>query len=131
MSMDKMEQARWDLAAEMFKRAGDNGGWTLDVHQVAGPKYGYSVGGNPLVPGWIIPSFREMPGPFVIQQIARYLENIDAAGLDWSGGWVDDGGALVLDSPSILVTREAAIRLGHKRGEQAIYCLHTGETITL
>lgn len=126
-----MEQARWDLAAEMFKRAGRDGGWTLYAFQAAGPKYGYSVGGNPYVPEWIVPDFRDMPGPFVIQQIATYLENIVRAGETWSGGWVRDDGVLVLDSPSILQTREAAIRLGHDRGEQAIYCLHTGETITL
>lgn len=127
----KMDMTRWDLAAEMFKRAGRDGGWTLYAFQAAGPKYGYSVGGNPYVPEWIVPDFRDMPGPFVIQQIATYLENIVRTGETWSGGWVRDDGVLVLDSPSILQTREAAIRLGHDRGEQAIYCLHTGETITL
>ena len=126
-----MEQARWDLAAEMFKRAGDDGGWTMTTDGCSAPDDGYSVGGNPSVPEWVIPDFRDMPGPFVIQQIARYLENISNAGGGWSGGWVRDDGALVLDSPTIVTEREAAIALGRKRGEDAIYCLHTGETITL
>ena len=130
MSMDKMEQARWDLAAEMFKRAGDNGGWTMEIHEVSDPDYGYSVGGS-TVPEWIIPSFREMPGPFVIQQISRHIGIIDRAGREMSGGWVREDGVLVLDSPDILTDREAAIALGRERGEDAIYCLHTGETITL
>ena len=129
--MDKMVQERWDLAAEMLKRAGNNGGWTMSAESDFSPEYGYAVGGNPSVPEWIIPSFRDMPGPFVIQQINRYLEIISNSGGGWSGGWVRDDGVLVLDSPSILQTREAAIRLGHERGEQAIYCLHTGETIAL
>lgn len=129
--MDKMEQARWDLAAEMYKRAGDNGGWTMTTDGGSAPDDGYSVGGNPSVPEWVIPDFRDMPGPFVVQQIARYLENISNAGGGWSGGWVRDDGALVLDSPTIVTEREAAIALGRKRGEDAIYCLHTGETITL
>ena len=126
-----MEQARWDLAVEMFKRAGDNGGWTMEIHEVSDPDYGYSVGGNPLVPGWIIPSFREMPGPFVIQQISRHIDIIDRAGREMSGGWVREDGVLVIDSPDILTDREAAIALGRERGEDAIYCLHSGETITL
>lgn len=129
--MDKMEQARWDLAAKMYKRAGDNGGWTMSVETGISPEYGYSVGGNPSVPEWVIPDFRDMPGPFVIQQITRYLENITNAGGGWSGGWVRGDGALVLDSPSILTDRGAAITLGRERGEEAIYCLHIGETITL
>lgn len=130
MSMDKMEQARWDLAAEMFKRAGNNGGWTMEIHEVSDPDYGYSVGGS-TVPEWIIPSFREMPGPFVIQQISRHIGIIDRAGREMSGGWVRDDGVLVLDAPDILTDREAAIALGRERGEEAVYCLHTGETITL
>ena len=130
MSMDKMEQARWDLAAEMYKRAGDNGGWTMEIHEVIDPDYGYSVGGS-TVPEWNFPSFRELPGPFVIQQISRHIEAIDRAGREVSGGWVREDGVLVLDSPDVLTDREAAIALGRERGEQAIYCLHTGETITL
>lgn len=128
--MDKMEQARWDLAAEMFKRAGDNGGWAMEIHEVSDPDYGYSVGGS-TVPEWIIPAFREMPGPFVIQQISRHIDIIDRAGREVSGGWVRDDGALVLDSPDIVTVRDVAIAMGRKRGEDAIYCLHTGETITL
>lgn len=126
-----MDQARWDRAAEMYKRAGDDGGWTISAENDVSPEYGYSVGGNPSIPEWIIPDFRDMPGPFVIQQIARYLENITNAGGGWSGGWVDDDGALVLDSPVIVTDRGAAIALGREREEDAIYCLHTGETITL
>ena len=125
-----MEQARWNLAAEMFKRAGNSGGWTMEIHEVSDPDYGYSVGGS-TVPEWIIPSFREMPGPFVIQQISRHIDIIDRAGREMSGGWVRDDGVLVLDAPDILTDRDAAIALGRERGEQAIYCLHTGETITL
>lgn len=126
-----MEQARWDLAAVMLKQAGDNGGWTMSAESDFEPEYGYAVGGNPLVPEWIIPNFRDMPGPFVIQQITRYLERISNSGGGWSGGWVDDTGALVLDSPVIVTDRGAAIALGREREEDAIYCLHTGETITL
>lgn len=128
--MDKMEQARWDLAAEMFKRAGENGGWTMEIHEISDPDHGYSVGGS-TVPEWIIPDFREMPGPFVIQQISRHIDIIDRAGREVSGGWVRDDGALVLDSPDIVTVRDVAIALGRERGEDAIYCLHTGETITL
>ena len=126
-----MEQARWDLAAEMFKRAGNNGGWTMDIHENSVPNYGYAVGGS-TVPEWIIPSFREMPGPFVIQQISRHIDIIDRAGREMSGGLVRDDGVMVLDSPDIVTgSRDVAVSLGRKRGEQAIYCLHTGETITL
>ena len=127
----RMEQAQWELAAKLYKRAGDDGGWTISAESDFSPEYGYSVGGNPSVPEWVIPDFRDMPGPFVVQQIARYLENISNAGGGWSGGWVRDDGALVLDSPTIVSEREAAIALGSERGEDAIYCLHTGETITL
>ena len=123
--------ARWDLAALMLKRAAENGGWTMSSESDFKPEYGYAVGGNPSVPEWVVPSYRDMPGPFVIQQISRYLENISNAGGGWSGGWVDRAGALVLDSPNIVTDREEAIALGRERGEEAIYCLHTGETITL
>ena len=125
-----MEQARWDLAAEMFKRAGDNGGWTMEIHEVRDPDHGYSVGGS-TVPEWIIPDFRNMPGPFVVQQISRHIDIIDRAGREMSGGWVREDGVLVLDSPDILTDREAAIALGRERGQEAIYCLDTDETITL
>lgn len=128
--MDKMEQARWDLAAEMYKRAGDSGGWTMEIHEDSDPDYGYAVGGSK-VPEWIIPAFRDMPGPFVIQQISRHIDIIDRAGREVSGGWVRDDGVLVLDSPDIVTVRDVAIAMGRKRGEDAIYCLHTGETITL
>ena len=102
----------------------------MDIHEDSDPDYGYSVGGS-TVPEWIIPNFHDMPGPFVIQQISRHIDVIDRAGRDVSGGWLDDDGALVLDSPDILTDRDAAIALGRERGEDAIYCLHTGETITL
>ena len=125
-----MEQARWDLAAEMYKRAGDSGGWTMDIHETSEPDHGYAVGGS-TVPEWSIPAFREMPGPFVIQRLSRHIDIIDRAGREMSGGWVDSDGAMVLDSPDIITDRYAAIALGRERGEQAIYCLHTGETITL
>ena len=129
--MNKMEQAVWEMAAEMFKRAGNDGGWTMEIHEVIDPDHGYAVGGNPEVPEWVIPGFRNLPGPFTIQQISRYIGNIDSADQEVSGGWVRDDGALVLDSPTILESRSQAIALGRERGEQAIYCLHTGETITL
>lgn len=126
-----MEQAQWDIAAEMYKRAGNDGGWTMCIDGDSDPDHGHSVGGNPSVPELVIPGFRDMPGPLVIQQITRYLDKITSTGGGWSGGWVRDDGALVLDSPSIIVEREAAIALGREREEDAIYCLHTGETITL
>ena len=129
--MNKMQQAVWDMASEMLKRAGNDGGWTMEIHEVIDPDHGYSVGGNPAVPAWVLPGFRNLPGPFTVQQIARYIENIDSADQEVSGGWVRDDGALVLDSPTILESRSQAIALGRDRGEEAIYCLHTGETITL
>lgn len=125
-----MDQARWDLAAEMYKRAGDDGGWTMYIDGDSDPDHGYSVGGS-RVPEWVIPDFRDMPGPFVIQQINRHIEIIYQAGRDMSGGWLRDDGTLVLDSPDIVTDRDYAIALGRKRGEDAIYCLHTGETINL
>ena len=125
-----MEQSQWELAAEMYKRAGNDGGWTMTTDGGSAPDHGYSVGGSS-VPEWVIPDFRDMPGPFVIQQINRHIEIIYQAGRDMSGGWLRDDGALVLDSPDIVTDRGAAIALGREREEDAIYCLHTGETITL
>ena len=130
MSMDIMEKAVWDIAVDMYNRAGNSGGWTMNIHEIIDPDYGYSVGGS-TVPEWIVPDFRDMPGPFVVQQISRHIDIIDRAGREMSGGWVREDGVLVLDSPDILTDREAAIALGRERGEDAIYCLHTGETITL
>ena len=126
-----MEKAVWDIAVDMYNRAGNSGGWTMNIHETIEPDHGYSVGGNPKVPEWTIPGWREIPGPAVIQQIARYLRNIDKADQELSGGWVDDDGVLYLDSPTILESRNQAVALGRERGEEAIYCLHTGETTTL
>lgn len=131
MNMDKMEQAVWDIAVDMYNRAGNSGGWTMNIHALIDPDHGYSVGGNPKVPEWIIPGWRGIPGPAVVQQIARHIRNIDRADQELSGGWVDDDGVLYLDSPTILESRSQAVALGRERGERAIYCLHTGETITL
>lgn len=131
IGMDEMQKTVWDMGAEMLKRAAEDGGWTMTIHDTTDPDHGYSVGGNPKVPEWIIPSFRDMPGPFIIQQISRYIGNIDNADEEFSGGWVSEDGTLYLDSPTILESRSQAVALGRRRGEQAIYCIHTGETIIL
>ena len=128
----RMEQAQWELAAKMYKRAGDDGGWTMDIHEISEPDYGYSVGGNPKVPEYVIESMHYKPGPLIIRLISEYIRRIDNADEEFSGGWYRErDGALVLDCPTILESRSQAVALGRARGEDAIYCLHTGETITL
>lgn len=126
-----MDQAIWNIALDFYNRAGNSGGWTADIHSHFDPTEGYSVGGNPKVTEWTIPFWRNMPGPTVVQVIADYIRIIDSAGETLSGGWVDDHGTLYLDSPTVYLDRETAIALGQHRGEKAIYCLHTGETIEL
>lgn len=127
--MDIMEQAVWDIAVDMYNRAGNSGGWTMDIHDLKDPDHGYAVGG--ILPEWTIPSWRIIPGPAVIQMIRDYIINIDNAEESVSGGWVNDQGNLVLDCSTVLESRSQAVALGRERGQEAIYCLHTGETITL
>ena len=129
MSMHKMEQAVWDIAAEMYKRAGNSGGWTMDIHEFHDPDHGYAVGG--ILPEWIFPGWKNAPGPAVIQMIRDYIVNIDNADESVSGGWARDDGTLVLDASTVLESRSQAVVLGRERGEEAIYCLHTDETIEL
>lgn len=132
MSMDKMQRAVWEMSAEMLKRAGKDGGWTMAVHDTTDPDHGYSVGGNPKVPEYVIESMHYKPGPLIIKLISGYIRMIDNADEEFSGGWYRErDGALVLDCPTILESRSQAVALGRERGEDAIYCLHTGETITL
>lgn len=119
-----------EMASDVLRQASKNGGWTMDIHSADDPDHGYSVGGNPDVPEWIIPGWRNTPGPVLIQTVTDYLHNIDRAGQSISGGWESEG-TLYLDAPTILESRSQAIALGRSRGEQAIYCLHTGETIEL
>lgn len=106
------------------------GGWTVNVHDGSVPDHGYAVGGDPNVPERIIPSWRQMFGPVTHRIIRDHLRAIESAGAGHTGGW-DDDGVLYLDAPTIIESRSQAVALGRKRGERAIYCLHTGETITL
>ena len=116
--------------SDLLKSAESTGGWTFNVTDGSVPDHGYAVGGDPMVPEHIIPSWRSMFGPVTHQMIRDHLDVIAEAGATHTGGW-DSDGMLYLDSPTIVESRSQAVALGRERGEQAIYCLHTGETITL
>lgn len=120
-----------DMVSDLLNRAAYDGGWTVDITDNSVPTRGYSVGGHPDIPEWILPGWNNLPGPFLFQEIGKYLAMINRAGGVYSGGWINDQGALVLDSPSIVPDLHTAEFLGRERGETAIYCLHTDDTITL
>lgn len=105
-------------------------GWTVDFEEGTDPDHGYAVGGHPELPEHRITRWRDRHGPVVLAQIDQYLARIAESGERVSGGWVD-GEDLVLDAPTIVTDYDRAVALGRERGEDAIYCLHTGETITL
>lgn len=129
MSMDTMDKVVRGIEVDMYNLAKNFGGWTMDIHRILNPDHGYAVGG--ILPEWIFPGWKNVPGPAVIQMIRDYIINIDNSGESVSGGWVRDDGTLVLDCSTVIESRSQAVALGRERGEQAIYCLHTGETIEL
>lgn len=117
-------------AAALATIAKRDGGWTVNFRAGDDPDHGYSVGGHPDLPEKRITRWEDRHGPVTLSLVSRYLERIAEAGESVSGGWVD-GPDLVLDAPTIIESRSQAVALGRERGEDAIYCLHTGETITL
>lgn len=122
----------WALASRLTHHAAKFGGWTHRIDMDISPDYGWSVGGDPAVPEHVIPGWRNLPGPVLLQFVGDHLQVVRNAGRGITGGWAREDGALVLDSPTIILTSEAdAIALGRERGEDAIYCLHTGETTIL
>ena len=117
---------------EILNATKRNGGGTFSLTGDPVPEDGYMVGGNPLKPERVIPGWESKHGPLIHAVVRVYARGAELAGLLYLGTWVDpENGALVLDAPTHVETRETALIWAKARGEQAIYDLSTGETITV
>lgn len=103
---------------------------TLSGQEVSG--IGYAVGGNPECPEKSVrlPSITVGDMRRAERAIKIYARRVERKGQRYVGGWRDSG-RLYLDSPTILLDREAAIALGRERGERAIYDIENCEEIRL
>lgn len=116
-----------DITTEVISATIGNGGATANLHTGETPALGYSIGGNPEYGEKVLPSGWEyLFGPVIYGTVEHYMAGVPG---DYVGTWIREDGALVLDAPTIIADRDEAMRLADERGEEAIYCLHTGETI--
>ena len=117
---------------EILNATKRDGGGTFSLLTGQAPGPGFMVGGNPECPEKRVPYWENRHGPVIHSLVATYIRRVERAGLLYLGTWVDpENGALVLDAPTHVETRETALIWAEARGEQAIYDLSTGETITV
>lgn len=119
----------FELAGKALKSATEDGGWTLALNGEDVPTVGYVVGGDPALPERVLSGWDDVPGLATLTVVDSYMARASVLGRSYTGGWVRDDGALVLDTPTILADRQEALSLARERGEEAIYSLADGETI--
>lgn len=114
----------WQLSSIVYGCTRLTGGCTIDL-QGNKPKHGYSVA-LPGVPGKIV-DLKTFDNCHIIDFI-KDNKNVLSDHNNYLGLWVDEG-RVYLDIVYITADRAHALRTARKKGEKAIYCLHTGQTI--
>lgn len=126
-----------DVMVELMLAALEkDGGFTLSARDGQPVKQGYSVGLGRAGSVCIQVAMRNGEDTVRAALVQALREN---EGLDYKaalfpvaiGGWVDGQGIAHLEPAMVLRSREQAIAFGRHFGEEAIYDLGAGETITL
>lgn len=108
--------------------SGRSTGFTINLRTGEHVLNGYAVGGDDRFPPFTLTN--TTPGD-TIDDARNVADTMLRGGVECIGAWVNDDGRIIIDAPTIMDDRYAAITIGQIRRETAIYNLDSGEEIRL